>query len=284
MTPITVIDGVVTDPADASISVLDLAILRGLGVFEAMRSYRGVPFALEMHLDRLEHSAAAIQVPLAPRADIDAWCRTAGRLAGDSIVRLVSTPGSPLGAPPRTVVVGEPLPDVPDTYRLRTTIAPWHPAGAEWALAGAKTLSYGPNLTATKLAKEAGFDDAFLLSRDGVALEGPTSAIGWVTDGVLHFPSLDLGVLASVTRIVVEEVAAEIGVPMETGVHHLDTVLGADEVLVLSTVKEVRPVVAVDAHPFRPGPVTAALAAGFSRRVEAEVARFDREPGGAPPR
>ncbi len=274
MIPVTVIDGVVTDPGVASISVLDLAILRGMGVFEAMRSYQGVPFALDMHLDRLEHSAAANHTPLAARPDIDAWCRTAGRLAGDSIVRLVSTPGSPLGSPPRTVVVGEPLPDIPGTYRLRTTIAPWHPAGADWALAGAKTLSYGPNLTATNLAREAGFDDAFLLSRDGIALEGPTSSIGWVIDDVLHFPSLELGVLASVTRIVVEQVADEIGVEVATGVHPLGTVLGADEVLIMSTVKEVLPVVAVDGQPFPSGPVTAALAAGFARRVAEEVARY----------
>lgn len=274
MIPVIAIDGVITEPEEARISVLDLALLRGMGVFEAMRSYRGVPFALDMHLDRLEHSAAANHTPLAPRRDIDAWCRTVGRLSGDSIVRLVSTPGSPLGAPPRTVVVAEPIPEVPPACRLMTMTAPWHPAGAEWALAGAKTLSYGPNLTATKLAKEAGFDDAFLLSRDGIALEGPTSSIGWVTDGVLHFPSLDLGVLESVTRIIVERIAQELGIPVESGVHAIEEVLRADEVLVLSTVKEVCPVVAVDEQKFAPGPVTSALAAGFADRVEAEVAAF----------
>ncbi len=281
MTPVIVIDGVVTDLESAAISVLDLAVLRGMGVFEAMRSYSGVPFGLDRHLDRLEHSAAANHTPLAPRADIDTWCRTVGRLGGDSIVRLVSTPGSPLGAPPRTVVVAEPIPPVPDAFRLQTMVAPWHPAGAEWALAGAKTLSYGPNLTATKVAKEAGFDDAFLLSRDRIALEGPTSSVGWVIGGVLHFPSLDLGVLASVTRIVVEEVAAELGIPVETGVDHIDVVLEADEVLVMSTVKEVRPVIAIDDRGFAPGPVTRALAAGFNARVRAEVAAYAPDAGGS---
>ena len=67
MTPVIVIDGVVTPTAEAFISVLDLALLRGMGVFEAMRSYDGVPFALSLHLDRLEHSAAANHTPLAPR-------------------------------------------------------------------------------------------------------------------------------------------------------------------------------------------------------------------------
>lgn len=272
MIPVIAIDGVITEPGVAQISVLDLALLRGMGVFEAMRSYRGVPFALAMHLDRLEHSAAANHTPLAPREAIEEWCRTVGRLSGDSIVRLVSTPGSPLGAPPRTVVVAEPIPEVPVACRLKTMAAPWHPAGAEWALAGAKTLSYGPNLTATKLAKEAGFDDAFLLSREGVALEGPTSSIGWVTDGVLHFPSLELGVLESVTRIVVEDVAKEQGVQVRAGVHPIDDVLAADEVLILSTVKEVCPVVAIDQREFEPGPVTRSLAAGFADRVDTEVA------------
>lgn len=273
MTPVIVIDGVVTDPAEATISVLDLALLRGIGVFEAMRTYDGVPFALSEHLDRLEASAAASHTPIADRSDIDEWCRLAARLAGESVVRLVCTPGSPLGCEPRTVIVAEPIPPLPDTIRLKTVAAPWHPAGAEWALAGAKTLSYGPNLTATNTAKEAGFDDALLISRDGIALEGPTSAIGWVTNGTIHFPSLDLGVLASVTRLVVESLAAENGLPVVTGVWPIDELLRADEVFVLSTVKEVRPVVAVDDTRFAAGPITAQLAAGFATRVATEVAR-----------
>ena len=44
-------------PADrAVIPVTDLAVLRGLGAFELLRTYGGHPFALEEHLERLQHS------------------------------------------------------------------------------------------------------------------------------------------------------------------------------------------------------------------------------------
>ncbi len=268
------IDGVEVDPATATISVLDLGLVRGIGVFEAIKVYDGHPFTLGPHLDRLERSAAANGTPLAPRDRLEAWCREAGRLGGDAILRVLATPGGPDAgvAPPRTVVLVEDLPDLPTTFRLGTVVAPWHPAGAVWGLAGAKTLSYGPNMHATEEARSAGFDDALLLSADGIVLEGPTASVGWVTDGAIVFPSLDLGVLASVTRIVAEELAAEAGYPVVHGRFTLDELHTADEVLVLSTVKEVAPVVAIDDWHIPPGPVAAELARRFAQRVAAEAA------------
>src|SRR3954471_8474680 len=47
------IEGRVVDPAQATISVFDRGFLYGDSVFETLRVYRGVPFALEEHLERL---------------------------------------------------------------------------------------------------------------------------------------------------------------------------------------------------------------------------------------
>ena len=267
------IDGVRVDPAEATISVFDLGLVRGLGVFEATKAYRGVPFALEAHLDRLARSAAANATPLADRADLERWSRDAAAASGDCILRLIATPGGTDStlAPPRTIILAEPVPDLPDHFRLATVSAPWHPAGADWGLAGAKTLSYGPNMHATATARAAGFDDALLVDRAGVVLEGPTASVGWVRDGVVHFPSFDLGVLASITRLVAEELLAGAGIEVVTGRFDLGELLAADEVVVLSTVKEVAPVVAVDAQDFAVGPLSAELADLFARRVVAET-------------
>src|SRR5688572_10500639 len=57
------IDGVVMDAADATISVSDEGLLRGDGVFEVIRVYRGVPFALTEHLQRMSRSAASLRLP-----------------------------------------------------------------------------------------------------------------------------------------------------------------------------------------------------------------------------
>ena len=47
---------------------------------------------------------------------------------------------------------------------------------------------------------DRGAEDALFLAADGTVLEGPTSNVWWRSGRVLRTPSLDLGVLAGVTR------------------------------------------------------------------------------------
>jgi branched-chain amino acid aminotransferase len=70
MTTLVVIDGAVTAAEDARISVFDRGFLYGDSVFETIRTYAGVPFALDAHLARLEKSAASvfIELPVASSA------------------------------------------------------------------------------------------------------------------------------------------------------------------------------------------------------------------------
>ena len=51
------VNGQYVQAEDAKISVLDLAILRGVGVFDYLRTYGGRPFHLWDHLHRLQYSA-----------------------------------------------------------------------------------------------------------------------------------------------------------------------------------------------------------------------------------
>jgi len=58
------IDGVVADPATASIPVSDIGFIRGYGVFEVIRGIGGVCFRLGQHLDRLATSAGMLGIEL----------------------------------------------------------------------------------------------------------------------------------------------------------------------------------------------------------------------------
>ncbi|MDX2301203.1 MAG: aminotransferase class IV [Microscillaceae bacterium] len=49
---------------EASLPLTDLGVLRGLGVFDFLRTYHGLPFALEAHWRRLENSAQALGLAL----------------------------------------------------------------------------------------------------------------------------------------------------------------------------------------------------------------------------
>ena len=268
------IDGQPVDPQKAAISVFDWGLLRGDGIFEAIRCYRGRLFQLDAHLARLQRSAAKMQIDLPELSDVARWAQAVGEDGGDCSIRILVTRGGSdpdVESPGRVVVLWEPVPEMPDAVSVRPTPAPWQSGGYPWELMGAKTLSYAPNMSAWRTARAEGFSDALLISRDGYVLEGPTFSVGWVVDGNIETPSLDLGILASITRTVALEEAAGLGLAVVEGQFELDRVLGADEVFALSTLKEVKPIDRVGSTRFAAGPVTGKLAAAYTARVVSET-------------
>ncbi len=252
-----------------SIPVSDSLVVRGDGCFEAVRSYDGRLFALDDHLARLAVSATAMDLQLPPLERLAVAAREeAGR--GDGIVRLIVSRGDSIpgtDGETRVLVFHHPLPLPPREVSLEPVVAPWHPAGRAWDLAGIKTTSYAPNLAASRTARRSGRDDALLVTADGIVLEGPTFAVGWLRRGVLRTPSLDLGILASITRAHVLGLATDMGMLVEEGVFLLDDLMEATEVLAWSTVKEVTPVLGVGDREFARGPAGRALAEMFRTLV-----------------
>ena len=252
------------EPVDPVVSIFDPMVGRGDGCFEAFRSYGGRFFGLDEHLARMARSAAALGIPLPPASSLEEWSYRVAAAQGDGVIRIYASAG---WEAPNVYVLSAPLPDLPKAHRLMEVAAPWHPAGDAWELAGVKTLSYAPNMSATRVAEAAGFDDALLISREGILLEGPTSAILWMVDGVIETASLDLGILDSVTRRIALSHAREMGIEIREGAYHRSRLEEADEVAVLSSVKEVLPVTAVGDRTFAPGPVTARLADSYRSAV-----------------
>jgi branched-subunit amino acid aminotransferase/4-amino-4-deoxychorismate lyase len=257
-------------PSDGRIAVTDSSVLRGDGCFEVLKAYGGRLFALAEHLERLVASAAALRIELPETSQIEQWIAGVAAECGDCVVRVIVTRGPAISddAPePEVIVFAHDWDREPGPARLGLVRAPWHAAGVDWDLAGAKTLSYAPNMAATRNAKSSGFDDALLLTTDDIVLEGPTFSVAWVLDGLIETPSLDLGILDSITRRVVLEDARANGMDVVEGAWPLDRVREATEVMALSTVREVQPVSAVGEWSFLEGPVTSDLARLFGRRV-----------------
>lgn len=258
------------DP-DGMLPATDSSVLRGDGVFEALRTFDGVPFALEEHLDRLDASAALMELPPAQRDLLSAWVSRVAITEGPGLVRIVVTRGDAT-TPSRTIVLSQAVPATPAPFTVAPVAAPWHPAGRPWRLAGAKTLSYAPNLDATRQAQSLGHSDALLIDDHGIVLEGPTFSAAWVRDGVLETPGLDLGILASITRRQVLDIAADLGIETREGRFSLDRLETATDLMAISTVKQVTPVVACGA--------LAPPRTGVAERLRREfLARVDRWAG-----
>lgn len=253
-----------------SVPVTDSSVLRGDGCYETLRSYRGRPFALDQHLDRLQRSATKMELTLPARPDLEEWIRIAATEGGDCAVRVLVTRGSALPdepGDPKVIVFSHTWPVQTDPARFMLVTAPWHSAGQDWALAGAKYLSYAPNMAAARQARAAGFDDAVLRTVDGLVLEGTTFSVAWLVDGVLETPTLELGILDSITRALVLELADDLGIQVSAGRFHDSRLKLATEVMAISTIREVEPVVQVGDSVYREGEITRSLARAFDQLV-----------------
>jgi branched-subunit amino acid aminotransferase/4-amino-4-deoxychorismate lyase len=101
-------------------------------------------------------------------------------------------------------------------------------------------------MAAQSAAQRRGADDALLVDPAGVVLEAPTANVWWREGERLLTPTLDLPILAGITRAVLVELAPAAGYRLEEGVFRLERLAAADEVFLSSSVREVMPVTAID--------------------------------------
>jgi branched-chain amino acid aminotransferase len=256
------VDGRIGETSEARIPAADDGLLRGDGVFEVIRLYRGTPFALGEHLDRLERSASAIELSIERtifEEEIAALLAEFGE--HEAQLRLVVTRGG------RRLAFTENLPPYADTESTSLASVTYSPSQI---LNGVKSLSYAANMEASRLAVARGADEALLVRPDGIVLEAPTSTIFWVTaDGRLRTPALDVGILASITR---DRLVRELDV--EQGSFTLEDLEGASEAFLASTVREVQAISAVNETELAecPGPTTQEAAEAFSAILDRELA------------
>jgi 4-amino-4-deoxychorismate lyase len=119
-------------------------------------------------------------------------------------------------------------------------------------------------------AGRRGVDEAIFVDTDGVVLEGTVTNVWWRVGETLFTPSLDLGILAGVTRAALLELAPECGLGVEEGAYPLAELLGADEAFTSSSVREVMPLVEIDGRDLGRGPAADALQ-GKLREVVGKV-------------
>ena len=271
----------VVDPQEPVIHADDPGLLRGLAAFETLRVYGGRAFALDEHLARLMRSCERMGLEMPPAPELGALAREAIEAAGvrECSLRFVIT-GGPAGSGPVAMALIGTVPDHLETARaagievitLQLGTDPRARIDAPWLLDGVKSTSYAVNMAARDEALRRGADDAVFLAADGIVLEGPTTNVWWRRDETLYTPSLDLGILAGVTRAWVIRLADDLGFEIEDGWYPRSDMATADEVFTSSSVRELMPVVRLDGQPVGkgvPGEVTLALQAGLRGAAEA---------------
>jgi 4-amino-4-deoxychorismate lyase len=248
------------DPHGPVFAADDAALLRGSSVFEATRAYDGRPFRLDEHLARFAVSAERVRLPPPDATE----CRRLVELVigaseeRDLGLRLYWT-GKTLAATAASI---DPELEAQRARGLRLEVVSW----STGALASAKSMSYAENMAAQDAAIAGGADDALLVAHDGTVLEAPTANVFWREGERLLTPSLDLPILAGVTRAVLLEVADQETVE---GVFPLARLLEADEVFICSSIREVMPVASVDGKEFSLRPAAHGLQQALRRLAAA---------------
>ena len=239
------LNGQVMPASEATVPITDDGLLRGDGVFEVVRLYDGIPYALDEHLMRMSNSAENLRLPFAPEQfEQEALALLVAAEPGDAtMLRMICTRGG------NRIITVEPLPAVPETLALITIR--YSPTRV---MDGIKSLSYGANMLVSRLAKEQGGDEGLLVTPHGRVLEGPRQSFVASLDGeTLVTPPLEDHVLDSITR----KRLLESGLVTERPIS-ADELPFATEAFLASTTREVHGVRSIDgvALPAAPGPLT----------------------------
>jgi branched-chain amino acid aminotransferase len=265
------VDGQYVPAEKAVIPVDDLSIMRGVGVFDFMRTFNGKPHFLKEHVARLENSAHEIGLELPwSQEEIIAIVNTTleKNQLPEANIRIVITGGSspdfitPQGEPRLLVLVTPITPPPPVWYEKGVKIIT---VCSRRNLPGAKSIDYIRATMALREAKKAGAVEAIYLDRERFILEGTTSNIFAVINGTLTTPGHNI--LPGITRKAVLGISQSL---MECRIDKiaLNTLYQAEEVFITGSGKGLVPVVQVDDHTIssgQPGPITRRLMEALGR-------------------
>ncbi len=284
------INGKFFPKAEASISVFDHGLLYGDGVFEGMRSYNGLLFRIEEHLDRLWESAQAIllKIPYSKKDLQDVCIATLQKnKLKDAYIRLVVTRGTgDLGLDPRKC-------KVPTIFAIADKIELYDPAlysqGIEIITAATtrnhpeainpciKSLNYLNNILAKIEATNAGYCDALMLNKDGYVAECSGANVFIVKEGNLFTPPTYVGALKGITRGAIIDVAKKIKIPFQEKILTRHDLFNAEECFLTGTAAEIIPVVKLDGRVIgngKPGETTHSLRRAFGDLTRVDGVRY----------
>ncbi|MFZ5843385.1 MAG: D-amino acid aminotransferase [Pseudomonadota bacterium] len=236
--------------AEAKVSVFDRGFLFGDGIYEVVPIYAGRLHRWSQHLARLRRSLAEIALHCAQTdAELEQIAQQllARNQLENASLYLQITRGGMAGQRDHFFTDGctasvfayvNPWPqalDGPERAALSAITVP----DLRWQRCDIKSVNLLPNVLARQQAREAGADEAILL-RDGEALEGSSSNLFIVRDGVLITPPEQSRMLSGITRAVLLELAGKHGVPVELRGIAERELRQADEIWVSSSLRELR--------------------------------------------
>ena len=281
-----VLNGDVVPWAEARISIMAPGFTFAAAVFEGLRAYWNAEeeqlyvFHLSEHLERLQFSMRVIELDEPPTSDEMATqtieCLQANNFREDTYIR-VQTYVDDWGDMAATGPVGSSI-----ICRSRGRVPAFetgkHFAVSSWRRnaddASPPRIKATGNYLNSRLvgleAKRNGADAGIILNRDGTVSEGPGGCLFIVRNGKLITPPVTAGILESITRNALLELAGDLGLETaERDIGRTELYL-ADEGFYCGTGQEVVPMLSVDGKNLgngAPGPLTRKLQQAYDKVV-----------------
>ncbi|HZP59308.1 MAG TPA: aminotransferase class IV [Opitutaceae bacterium] len=255
-----VLNGRLTDAADALISPLSEGFMYGQGVFETVKVLHGRPVFFLQHFERLRRSAEALGLAPGPAAEelreCCGRCLAANGLEEGGLKIMVFRQGDGTGR----LVAARPLSYSKNKYEegfaVKTLAGVRHGGG----LFAWKTLNYLENFRAKQAAQAAGADEALFVGTNRLVLEGATTNVFVVIGGEVLTPPADGCILPGIVRQQVLRLGRVREAPLLASL-----LFEAEEVFLTNALLGVMPVREIDHKAFdlASNPVTRGMAAAL---------------------
>ncbi len=278
------LNGKLVPREQAKISLLDYGFLYGYGLYETVRAYGRKPFRLDNHLARLKFSGERLGILVHPALIRDAvkdvirankFPQTRLRISVSAGEGSMTPNLASCELPTIAVMAMEYTPPAPEKYTN----------GYKAIITGIRRNSHSPvvyhktantmeSMLARQESRRAGADEAIFRNEKGYVTEAAGSNIFIVRRGVLLTPKFETGILPGVTRVVVFELAAQLGIKFREVNIKPEALFTADEAFITNSLIEIVPLTVVDGKPItdgNPGPVTRKLMAAYTRLVKKET-------------
>ncbi|WP_027484030.1 aminodeoxychorismate lyase [Rhodanobacter sp. OR87] len=250
--------------ATAQVSVLDRGLAYGDGLFESIRFVGAIAPLWPRHMQRLAEGCARLRIPAPDPAQLWREALEVSRDMPAAVLRITVTrgpgergyalPAAP--QPTRVVAAFAPPPVAAEVYAQGVRMRVCSIRLAEQPLlAGIKHLNRLEQVLARAEWNDPAIAEGLLLDSHGRVISATMANLFALVDGQWLTPALDRCGVAGVARAEVLAACPQVRV----GELALDTLLGAGEVFLSSSVRGIVPVRSLDGRSYAPGTTTRRL-------------------------
>ncbi|MDM5186542.1 aminodeoxychorismate lyase [Bacillus sp. DX4.1] len=244
------VNGSFVEASEAKISPYDHGYLYGLGVFETFRIYKGHPFLLDDHYERLMAALSTLHIQwemtrddvlhilqeLLVRNELDHAYIRFNVSAGAGEIGLQTE----MYENPSVIVFIKSLPSPGVSVEKEGVILQQTRNTPEGAFR-LKSHHYLNNILGKREIGNTTSKEGIFFTEAGYVAEGIVSNLFFVKDRVLYTPSLETGILNGIIRAFIIMAAGTLNIQIEEGFFTKEELLSADEVFVTNSIQEIVP-------------------------------------------